>query len=135
MRQPDFINPPGWRRPRGYNNVVVLPPGRALFVAGQVGWDAQERMVSDDFVAQFRQALANVRACVEAAGGRVEHLGRVNLYVTDKREYAANLKAVGEAWREIMGRHYPAMALLEVRGLLEPGARVEIEATGVIADA
>ncbi|MBX3473321.1 MAG: RidA family protein [Planctomycetes bacterium] len=134
MPEPLFMNPDGWKRPRGYNNAVVLPPGRALFVAGQVGWDAEEELVGDDFVAQFRQALRNVRACVEAAGGRVEHLGRVNLYVTDKQEYAANLRAVGETWREIMGRHFPAMALLEVKGLLEPGAKVEIEATGVIAD-
>jgi len=135
MPQPAFINPTGWKRPRGYNNAVVLPHGRTLFVAGQIGWDAAEKLVGADFVAQFRQALANVRACVEAAGGRVEHLGRVNLYVTDKREYTDNLDAVGAAWREIMGRHFPAMALLEVKGLLEPGAKVEIEATGVVADA
>lgn len=135
MREPEFINPPGWKRPSGYNNAVVLPRGRALYVAGQVGWDAHEKMVGDDFVAQFRQALLNVRACVEAAGGSVQHLGRVNLYVTDKQEYSANLRAVGEVWREIMGRTFPAMALLEVKGLLEPGAKVEIEATGVIADA
>lgn len=135
MPEATFINPGNWKRPRGYNNAVVLPPGRALFIAGQVGWDAEEKMVGDDFVAQFRQALRNVRACVEAAGGRIEHLGRVNLYVTDKQEYAANLRAVGEAWREIMGRHFPAMALLEVKGLLEPGAKVEVEATGVVADA
>lgn len=134
MRDANFLNPTHWKRPRGYNNAVVLPPGRALFIAGQVGWDAQEKMVGDDFVAQFRQALANVRQCVMAAGGKVEHLGRVNLYVTDKQEYAANLRAVGAAWREIMGRHFPAMALFEVKGLLEPGAKVEIEATGVIAD-
>ncbi|MBK9975442.1 MAG: RidA family protein [Planctomycetes bacterium] len=134
MRQAEFSNPPQWKRPRGYNNAVVLPPGRVLFIAGQVGWDTREKIVGDDFVAQFRQALSNVRDCVVAAGGKVEHLGRINLYVTDKQEYAANLNAIGAAWREVMGRHFPAMALFEVKGLLEPGAKVEIEATGVIAD-
>lgn len=134
MNTPEFILPPGWKRPKGYSNAVVLPRGRELFVAGMVGWDVNEKLVPGGFVAQFAQALQNIRACVEAAGSKVEYLGRVNIYVTDKSLYAGNLKAVGETWREVMGRHYPAMALLEVKGLLEPGALVEVEATGVVPD-
>jgi enamine deaminase RidA (YjgF/YER057c/UK114 family) len=132
--QPDIILPEGWPRPRGYANAVLLPRGRALHVAGMVGWDTDERMVSDDFAAQFRQALANVLACVSAAGSRPEWIGSMTLYVTDKGEYRANLKAVGKAWRELMGRHYPAMALVEVKGLLEEGAKLEITATAVVPD-
>jgi len=128
-----FILPPGWKRPKGYSNAVVLPRGRPLFIAGQIGWDAQGKL-APDFAAQFRQALLSVRACIEAAGGRIEHIGRIDLFVTDKSEYEANLAAIGTVWREVMGRHYPAMALLEVKGLLEEGAKVEIEATGVVAD-
>lgn len=128
------ILPDGWRRPKGYANAIIMPQGRLLFIAGQVGWDVHERMVSDDFVAQFKQALLNVRTCVEAAGSRVDCIGRITLYVTDKQEYAASLKGVGEAWREIMGRHYPAMALLEVKGLLEQGAKVEVEADAVVPE-
>jgi enamine deaminase RidA (YjgF/YER057c/UK114 family) len=99
-----------------------------------VGWDANEQMVSDDFVPQFKQALANVRACVEAAGSRVEHIGRLTIYVIDKHEYIGNLKAVGEAYREVMGKHFPAMALIEVKGLLEDRAKVEITADAVVPD-
>lgn len=132
--RPEIINPPGWKRPRGYSNAIVLPPGRALFVAGIVGWNASEQFTSDSFGAQFRQALINVKACVEAAGSRVDCIGRMTVYVTDKREYVAALAEIGAAWREIMGTHYPAMALLEVKALLEPRAKVEIEATGVVPD-
>lgn len=128
------ILPEGWKRPKGYANAVLMPRGRALLVAGQVGWDANEQFVSDDFGEQFKQALRNVRACVEAGGARVEHIGRMILYVTDKREYTANLAAVGQAWREVIGKHFPAMALIEVKGLLEPQAKVEITADAVIPD-
>lgn len=131
----EIINPPGWRRPKGYANAVVLPQGRALFVAGMVGWNEEEQFTSDDFADQFRQALANIKACVEAAGSRVDCIGRMTVYVTDKREYTSALREIGAAWREVMGTHYPAMALLEVKGLLEPRAKVEIEATGVVPDA
>jgi enamine deaminase RidA (YjgF/YER057c/UK114 family) len=130
----EIINPPGWKRPRGYANAIVLPAGRALFVAGIVGWNEAEQFTSDDFADQFRQALANIKTCVEAAGSSVNCIGRMTVYVTDKREYVAALSSLGGAWREIMGSHYPAMALIEVNGLLEPRARVEIEATGVVPD-
>lgn len=134
MNNAQVILPDGWKRPKGYANAIIMPRGRLLFVAGQVGWDSNERIVSDDFAAQFKQALLNVRACVEAAGSSVEHIGRVTLYVTDKHEYMQNLGGVGEAWREVMGCHYPAMALLEVKGLLETGAKVEIEADAVVPE-
>jgi enamine deaminase RidA (YjgF/YER057c/UK114 family) len=130
----EIINPPGWKRPKGYSNAVVLPRGRALFVAGIVGWNEQEQFTTDSFVDQFRQALVNIRACVEAAGSRVECIGRMTLFVTDKREYTGALPQIGAAWREVMGTHYPAMALLEVKGLLEPRAKVEIETTGVVPE-
>jgi enamine deaminase RidA (YjgF/YER057c/UK114 family) len=103
-----------------------------LFVAGQVAWDAEQRLVGvGDFGAQFAQALANVRAVVDAAAVPVERVGRVTVYVTDKTAYVAALPAVGQAWRAHFGRHYPAMALVQVAGLLEEGALVEIEATAV----
>ncbi|MCA8917023.1 MAG: RidA family protein [Planctomycetes bacterium] len=132
--QPETINPPGWKRPKGYANAIVLPKGRPLFIAGMVGWNADEQFTTDDFTAQFRQALLNIKACVEAAGSRIDCIGRMTIYVTDKRDYSEDLPGIGAAWREVMGRHYPAMALLEVKSLLEDGAKVEIEATGVVPE-
>lgn len=127
------VNPPELGAPRGYSNGILAPAGgRLLFVAGQIAWDSGQRLVADDFPGQFARALENALAVVRAAGGGPEHVARLTLYVTDKRLYTAGLPAVGEAYRRIMGRHYPAMALLEVRSLLEPGALVEIEATAVI---
>lgn len=128
----EIIQPDGWLPPKGYSNGVVITGTRTLCVAGMVGWDAQCRMVDGGFVAQFRQALANIRAVVEKAGGTVDRVGKLTVYVTDKREYTADLRAVGTAYREVFGRHYPAMALVEVKGLLEPGALVEIEALAVL---
>jgi enamine deaminase RidA (YjgF/YER057c/UK114 family) len=116
---------------RGYANGVVAE-GKLLFVAGQVGWDAAQKLVSDRFVPQFEQALANVAAVVRAAGGAPEHLARLTIFVTDRREYLADLPAVGEAYRRVLGRHFPAMTLVEVKALLEEGAKVEIEATAVL---
>jgi enamine deaminase RidA (YjgF/YER057c/UK114 family) len=127
------INPEELGAPRGYSNGMLAPAGgRLLFVAGQIGWDNQQRLVSDSFIEQLRQALANVVAVVREAGGKPEDVARLTLYVTDKHEYATELKAVGEAYRSVLGRHYPAMALVEVAGLLEPGAKVEVEATAVL---
>lgn len=127
------IQPEGWKRPKGYANGMLAPAGdRVLFVAGQIGWDAEERLVSDRFAAQFAQALENVVAVVRAAGGGPEHLGRLTIYVADKAEYVAALKEVGEVYRRVIGRHFPAMSLVEVKALLEPGARVEIEATAAL---
>ncbi len=127
------VEPDGFPPPRGYSHGILAPAGgRLLFVAGQIGWDAEGRLVGDAFAAQFGRALANVAAVVRAAGGAPEHLARLTVYVTDRREYLADLAAVGEAYRAVMGRHYPAMALVEVSGLLEPGAKVEIEGTAVL---
>ena len=127
------INPKALGVPRGYSNGMLAPAGgRVLFVAGQVGWDADQRIVQGGFSAQFRQALANVLTVVTAAGGLAEHIGRLTIYVTSKQSYAGDLKEVGAAYRSLMGRHYPAMALVEVAGLVEEGAMVEIEADAVL---
>ncbi len=128
------VEPEGWRAPRGYaNGITVSGAGRWLFVAGQIAWDAEQRLVgAGDFVAQFRQALANVAAVVRTAGGAPEHVVRLTIYVTDRRPYLAQQREVGAAYREVFGRHFPAMALVEVQALLEPGALVEIEATAAL---
>ncbi|HEX8557181.1 MAG TPA: RidA family protein [Pyrinomonadaceae bacterium] len=127
------INPQSLGRPRGYSNGQLTGPGpRLLFVAGQIGWDEEQRLVGDDFVEQFDRALRNVLAVVLEAGGAPGGVARLVVYVTDKREYQARTKEIGERWRALMGRHYPAMALVEVKGLLEDGAKVEIEATAVL---
>lgn len=127
------INPESLGAPKGYSNGMLAPAGgRVLFVAGQIGWNAEQKLVSDRFADQFGQALRNVLTVVEHAGGRAEHIGRLTVYVTDKGEYLGALKDVGAAYRLHMGRHYPAMALVEVRALVEPGAKVEIEATAVV---
>jgi enamine deaminase RidA (YjgF/YER057c/UK114 family) len=127
------VDPPELGPPQGYSNGVLVPAGRQLlFVAGQVGWDARQRLVGDSFAAQFAQALANVLAVVRAAGGEPADVARLTVYVLDRGEYAASRRELGERWRELMGRHYPAIALVEVRGLLAPGARVEIEATAAV---
>ncbi|HEX8176281.1 MAG TPA: RidA family protein [Pyrinomonadaceae bacterium] len=130
-----FINPDALGRPRGYSNGVLAPAGgRLLFVAGQIAWDSEQRIVSADFVEQFHQSLANLLAVVSEAGGTPAAVARLVIYVTDKTEYCARTKEIGERWRELMGRHFPAMALVEVKGLLEPDARVEIEGIAVITD-
>ncbi len=134
MNELQSILPEGWKRPSGYANAVAMPRGRALLVAGQIGWDANQQFVSDDFSSQFRQALLNVRACIEAGGSEVRYIGRMTVYVTSKQEYVDSLKSVGQAWREVIGRHFPAMALIEVKGLLEARAKVEITADAVIPD-
>lgn len=128
MTAPRIVHPKGWPRPRGYANGVLVPAGaRVLFVAGQIGWDERERLVGEDFGAQFERALANVVEVVTAAGGSASDLVRLTVYVTDRREYATARGDLGEAWERLLGRHYPAIALVEVAGLLEPGAKVEIE--------
>ena len=129
-----ILQPPSWSRPRGYSNGIAAK-GTVVFIGGQVGWDGQCRFVSDDFTAQARQALANVVAILAEAGGKPEHIARMTWYVTDKREYVAAYKSIGEAYREIIGRHYPAMTAVEVAALIEDRAKVEIEATAVIPDA
>lgn len=128
----NIVQPPNWPRPRGYANGVVAQ-GRTVFVAGQIGWNEREEMQSG-FVAQFRQALDNVVAVVRAAGGRPEDIVRVTAYVTDLDAYRAGLGEIGSAWRAILGKHFPAMALVGVAGLVHPEALVEIEATAVLEE-
>jgi enamine deaminase RidA (YjgF/YER057c/UK114 family) len=127
-----ILQPEGWARPRGYANGVAAE-GRQVFVSGQIGWDAAERIVSDDFAAQARQALANIVAVLATAGAVPAHLVRLTWFVTSRDEYSAALAEIGMAYRELIGRHYPAMSVVVVAGLLEPRAKVEIEATAVIS--
>lgn len=134
MTSAHFVLPEGWPRPKGYSNAVVLPAGRPIFVAGMVGWDEQERIVCNSFAGQFRQALKNIREVVEAAGGGVEFIGRMTIYVADVQKYTQEIAEVGRAYREVFGKHFPAMTLVEVSRLLEEGALVEIEATGVLPE-
>jgi enamine deaminase RidA (YjgF/YER057c/UK114 family) len=127
-------SPAGWRPARGYANAVEAS-GRQIHVAGQVGWDpATETFASDDFVAQARQALGNVAAVLAAAGAEPRHLVRLTWYVTDRSAYVGARREIGAVYREIIGRHYPAMTLVVVAGLLEERARVEIEATAVVPE-
>lgn len=130
----ETVQPDGWRPPRGYSNGMLAPAGaRLLFVAGQVAWDTDQRLVgAGDFVAQFARALANVLAVVRAAGGGPEHVARLTIYVVDKNAYVAGTRELGAEYRRLMGHHYPAMSLVEVAALLEPGALLEIEATAAI---
>jgi enamine deaminase RidA (YjgF/YER057c/UK114 family) len=129
------ISVPDWYAPRGYSNGILAAPGRLLFVAGQVPWDVHQRLVGgEDFALQFDRALANVLEVVAAAGGKPEDLTRLTIYVSDTRRYLESSRRLGELYRARMGRHYPAMCLVEVAALLEPGALVEIEATAVIPE-
>jgi enamine deaminase RidA (YjgF/YER057c/UK114 family) len=130
-RELEIVNPPGWPTPKGYANAVA-GSGRLVFVAGQIGWRPDETWESDDFIDQLRQALRNTTAILAAAGARPEHIVRMTWYVTDKREYLARRSEIGACWREIIGRHFPAMALVEVAGLVEDRAKLEIETTALI---
>lgn len=127
----DILQPGGWARPSGYSNGVAAT-GRLVFVAGQVGWDAEKRMVSDGLVDQARQALQNIVAVLAEGGAAPKHVTRMTWYVADLDEYRTRATALGRAYREVMGDHYPAMTLVQVAGLVEEGARVEIEATAVV---
>ena len=126
------INPGSLGQPKGYSNGVLFEGGSLLFIAGQVGWDHDQRLVSDDFAEQFGQALANVLAVVREAGGEPKNVARLLIFVTDKDEYASQRRSVGAIYRQLMDKHFPAMTLVEVSSLLEPLAKVEIEATAVI---
>lgn len=126
-----ILQPEGWPRPRGYSNGVAAA-GEQIFIAGQIGWNEREEFVSDDFAEQAAQALRNVVAVLHSAGAGPQHLVRMTWYVTDKREYLAAAAHIGEAYREIVGKYYPAMTLVQVAALLEDRAKVEIEATAVV---
>lgn len=128
-----ILQPPGWAKPKGYSNGIVAK-GRTVFVAGQVGWNAQEKFETTDFVGQTRQALSNVVAILAEAGARPEHIVRMTWYVGDRREYLASAKALGAAYREVIGRHYPVMTAIQVAGFVEDGAKLEIEVTAVVPD-
>ncbi len=123
--------PEGWPRPRGYSNGVEAT-GRSVFVAGQIGWTPDGVFVETAFAGQFRQTLENTLAVLAEAGAGPEHVVRMTWYVVDKREYLASLREIGAAWRELMGANYPVMAVIEVKGLIEDAARVEIETTAVV---
>ena len=127
----EILQPKGWASPQGYANGIAAE-GRQVFIAGQVGWDTQERMVGDDLVAQIEQALKNIVSVLAEAGGAPHHITRMNWYIIDKADYVARRKEIGVAYRRVIGKHYPAMTLLVVAGLLEDKAKVEIEATAVI---
>ena len=123
--------PPGWPRPKGYSNGVAAS-GRQVFVAGQIGWDETGAFVSDNFAEQFRQVLVNTLAVLAEAGAGPEHICRMTWYVTSREDYAAALPALGAHWKALMGRNYPAMAVVIVSGLVEPAAKLEIETTAVV---
>ena len=126
-----MFNPPEWQRPKGYSNGIAAA-GRMIFVAGQVGWDAQETFRTDDLVGQVRQSLTNIVAILAEAGARPEHIVRMNWYLADKDEYNARLAEIGEVYRELIGRHFPAKTALQVAGFVEHGAKIEIEVTAML---
>jgi enamine deaminase RidA (YjgF/YER057c/UK114 family) len=126
-----ILQPPGWARPKGFSNGISCK-GTLVFIAGQIGWTGEAEWQARDFAGQFRQALKNILRILEEAKGKPEHIVRLTWYVLDKREYLNSLQAVGEAYRELMGKHYPTMAVVQVSGLVEDEARLEIEATAVI---
>jgi len=129
------LQPPTWAAPRGYANGVAVGAGVQIFVAGQIGWNAQQVFVSDDLIAQVRQALTNVRAVLAEAGARPEHICRMTWYLTDKREYLARGREIGAAYRELIGSYAVAMSAVQVSALMEDRAKVEIEVTAVLPPA
>jgi enamine deaminase RidA (YjgF/YER057c/UK114 family) len=126
-----ILQPPGWARAKGFSNGIACS-GNLVFIAGQIGWTGQGKWEAKDFAGQFRQALHNIIDILKEAKGKPEHIVRLTWYVLDKQEYLNSLKSVGEAYRELMGRHYPTMAVVQVSGLMEDEARLEIEATAVL---
>ncbi len=129
----ETLQPPEWPRPKGYSNAIRVPAGRdLLFLAGQIGWDADEQMVGDDFVSQFSQALTNVVTLVRLSGGQIEDIVRLTVFCVDTSDYLSDPKAVGQAYRSVMGRHFPVMSLVQVAGLVEEGALLEVEATAAL---
>ena len=127
------IQPPDWAEPKGYAN-GVLARGALIFVGGQIGWNAAQQFESDDFIEQTRQALMNIAAVLKAGGAGPEHMVRMTWYVTDRVEYSARLKELGGVYREVMGKNFPAMTCVEVSGLVEELAKIEIEVTAVLPD-
>jgi enamine deaminase RidA (YjgF/YER057c/UK114 family) len=132
MSRMQILQPPGWARAKGFSNGIAVSGGTTVYIAGQVGWTGEGKWEARDFAGQFRQALHNVIAVLKEAQGRPEHIVRLTWYVLDKDEYKKSLKSLGTIYRELMGRHYPTMAVVQVSGLVEDEARLEIEATAVI---
>jgi len=130
-----ILQPPSWARPKGFSNGIAVQGGRTVYIAGQVGATGQGEWREKSFAGQFRQTLKNILEVLAEAGGRPEHLVRLTWYVLDKQEYLGALKEVGAAYRELIGKHFPVMAVLQVGALVESAARLEIEATAVIPDA
>ncbi|MBW7860578.1 MAG: RidA family protein [Rhodocyclaceae bacterium] len=126
-----MLQPPGWVRPKGYSNGIVAS-GRMVFVAGQVGWDKEEVFRTDDLVGQVHQALTNIVAILAEAGASPAHIVRMNWYLADAAEYNARLAEIGAVYRELIGRHFPAMTALQVAGFVEKGAKIEIEVTAML---
>ncbi|MFN3792261.1 RidA family protein [Massilia sp.] len=129
----DILQPPGWVRPKGYSNGIAVR-GRQVYVSGMVGWDAECRFQTDDFVEQTRQALENVVAVLREAGAGPEHIVRMTWYMLDRQEYLQAGAALGAAYRDVIGRHYPTMSAVQVAALMEERARIEIEVTAVVPD-
>jgi enamine deaminase RidA (YjgF/YER057c/UK114 family) len=127
-----ILQPKEWSRPSGYSNGIEAE-GKVIFVAGQVGWNAKQQFESDDFVDQVRQTLKNVLAVLKQAGAGAENITRLTWFIVDKKEYKTRVREVGEVYRELLGKHFPAMTLVEVSALLEDSAKVEIEATAVLS--
>ena len=128
-----ILQPPGWARPKGFSNGIACS-GKLVFIAGQIGWTGQGEWKERSFAGQFRQALQNILEVLAQAGGNPEHIVRLTWYILDKQEYLASSKEVGAAYRELMGRHYPVMAVVQVSALVEDEARLEIEATAVLPE-
>ena len=128
----EVLLPPGWAPPIGYANGIAATPGRIVFIAGQVGWDAQQRFHSEEIVPQFEQALANVLAVLAQAGGRPEHICRITAFCCDKPAYLAARPELGKIWRRLMGKHFPAMSMIFVSDLLDNPGKIELEATAVV---
>jgi enamine deaminase RidA (YjgF/YER057c/UK114 family) len=128
-----FLQPPGWAKAKGFSNGIAAK-GKLVFIAGQIGWTGEGKWEARDFAGQFRQALRNIVAVLNEAGGKPEHIVRLTWYVLDKNEYLGALRQVGLAYREVMGRHFPTMAVVQVGGLVENEARLEIEATAVVPE-
>ena len=126
-----ILQPPTWAKPRGFANGIAAS-GKLVFIAGQVGWTGEAKWEAHDFAGQFKQTLKNIVEVLSQAGGKPEHIVRLTWYVIDKQEYLAALKDVGIAYRAVMGRHFPTMAVVQVSGLVEPEAKLEIEATAVV---
>lgn len=134
MSKFEWLQPEGWPRPKGYSNGVVVRGGRMVVLAGQVGWDEQEKIVPGGLVPQFEQALKNVLTLVRLAGGSPEHLIQLRIYLTDKQAYLSSQRALGEVYKRLVGKHFPCMSGLVLAGLVEEGALVELEGLAVVPD-